>query len=270
MREVRHPRRLLLLLPTIAASAVVLTLSGSGAAVWAAEVDNVISASQEKTRLSQASQDRIDNINAEIQKRLADYRAVLKEIDGLKVYNQQMEKQISNQGIEMNNLSESIDNVTVIERQITPLMLTMIKTLKKFVELDVPFLQEERRERVANLEELMDVSDVAVSEKFRSVIEAYQTENEYGRTIETYKGQLTIEDEVREVEFLKIGRVGLYYQTMDGEHSGIYDQASGDFVALDNKYRSQILRGLRIAKKQAAPDLLRLPIPAAAAEEAAQ
>ncbi len=267
MREVRHPRRLLLLLPTIAASAVILTLSGSGSAAWAAEVDNVISASQEKTRLSQASQNRIDQINNEIQKRLADYRGVIKEIDGLKVYNQQMEKQISNQGLEMQDLSESIDNVTVIERQITPLMLRMIDALKQFVELDVPFLLEERQDRVTNLEELMDVSDVAVSEKFRSVIEAYQTENEYGRTIETYKGELSIEGEVREVEFLKIGRVGLYYQTMDGEHSGIYDQVSGDFVTLDDKYRSQILQGLRIAKRQAAPDLLRLPVPAA---EAAQ
>ncbi len=265
MREGRHPRRLLLLLPTIAASAVILTLSGSGSAAWAAEVDNVISASQEKTRLSQASQNRIDQINNEIQKRLADYRGVIKEIDGLKVYNQQMEKQISNQGLEMQDLSESIDNVTVIERQITPLMLRMIDALKQFVELDVPFLLEERQDRVTNLEELMDVSDVAVSEKFRSVIEAYQTENEYGRTIETYKGELTIEGEVREVEFLKIGRVGLYYQTMDGEHSGIYEQASGDFVALSDKYRSQILQGLRIAKKQAAPDLLRLPVPAAEA-----
>ena len=265
MREGRHPRRLLLLLPTIAASAVILTLSGSGSAAWAAEVDNEISASQEKTRLSQASQNRIDQINNEIQKRLADYRGVIKEIDGLKVYNQQMEKQISNQGLEMRDLSESIDNVTVIERQITPLMLRMIDALKQFVELDVPFLLEERQDRVTNLEELMDVSDVAVSEKFRSVIEAYQTENEYGRTIETYKGELTIEGEVREVEFLKIGRVGLYYQTMDGEHSGIYEQASGDFVALSDKYRSQILQGLRIAKKQAAPDLLRLPVPAAEA-----
>ncbi len=267
MREVRHPRRLLLLLPTMAASAVVLTLSGSGSAVWAAEVDNVISASEEKTRLSQASQDRIDQINNEIQQRLADYRSVIKEIDGLKVYNRQMEKQISNQGIEIRDLSESIDSVTVIERQIMPLMLRMIAALKQFVDLDVPFLEEEREERVANLEELMDVSDVAISEKFRSVIEAYQTENEYGRTIETYKGELTFDDGVREVEFLKIGRVGLYYQTMDGEDSGIYDKDSEEFVPLDDKYRSQILQGLRIAKKQSAPDLLRLPIPAA---EAAQ
>ena len=178
-----------------------------------------------------------------------------------------MEKQISNQGIEILDLSDSIDNVTVIERQIMPLMLRMIAALKQFVDLDVPFLEEEREERVANLEELMDVSDVAISEKFRSVIEAYQTENEYGRTIETYKGELTFDDGVREVEFLKIGRVGLYYQTMDGEDSGIYDKDSEEFVPLDDKYRSQILQGLRIAKKQSAPDLLRLPIPAA---EAAQ
>ncbi len=267
MREVGSNGRSFRRLPMLAVSVFAVLFGGALATGFAADVDNVMSASQDKTRLSQASQQRINNINDEIQKRLADFRAVVKENDGLRVYNRQMEKQISNQQNEMQELDESIDNVTVIERQITPLMLRMIEALDQFVDLDVPFLEDERMGRVASLIELMDVSDVAVSEKFRSVMEAYQTENDYGRTIEAYKGELEIESELRDVEFLRIGRVGLYYQTMDGEFSGTWNQASGRFESLDSKYRSQILQGLRIAKKQAAPDLLTLPIPA---PEAAQ
>ena len=99
---------------------------------------------------------------------LSDYKIVLKEIEGLRVYNRQLEKQISNQEKEMAQLSSSIDEVTVIERQITPLMLRMIDGLEQFVELDVPFLLEERRDRIERLREIMDRADVAVSEKFLS------------------------------------------------------------------------------------------------------
>ena len=67
------------------------------------------------------------------------FKAVNKEIDGLLVYNKQIEKQIANQDQEILDLNKAIDEVSVIERQITPLMLRMIDGLEQFVALDVPF-----------------------------------------------------------------------------------------------------------------------------------
>ena len=100
---------------------------------------------------------------------------MLKEIEGLRVYNAQLTKQIRSQEQEMGKLAESIDQVTLIERQITPLMLRMIDGLEQFVELDMPFLLDERRDRVARLREMMDRADVTASEKFSQVLTRFRS-----------------------------------------------------------------------------------------------
>ena len=71
--------------------------------------------------------------------------------------------------------------------------------------------------RVANLKRLMDDADTPLSEKYRRVMEAYQVEVQYGHTIEAYQGELRDPGSSRMVEFLRLGRVGLYYLSLDGK-----------------------------------------------------
>ena len=166
----------------------------------------------------------------------------------------------------MEQLDESIAEVSVVERQITPLMLRMLEGLDQFIELDVPFLMDERRARVTRLQDIMERANVSAAEKFRAVIEAYQIESEFGRTIEAYKDSLDIEGQSRQVDLLRIGRVALVYQTVGGEFNGVWDQNKRDWEPLDpTEYRNHIAKGLKIARKQVAPDLLMMPIAAAEA-----
>ncbi|MEO2268599.1 DUF3450 domain-containing protein [Pseudoalteromonas pernae] len=231
--------------------------------LMANELDTVKDKSGEINKLATASQTKIDNIADNMQTRLQKFKALNKEIDGLSVYNAQLNKQISNQVEEMANLNASMDQVSVIERQITPLMLRMIEGLEQFVSLDVPFLEQERAQRVAHLRKLMDRADVASSEKFRRVLEAYQVEVDYGRTIEAYTSLLSVDGVEREVDFLRIGRLELIYLTRDGKQAGAWDKDTKQFVKLDDSTINQINKGLRIARKQLAPDMLTLPIQAA-------
>lgn len=229
----------------------------------AASLDGVFSASERKLKLAQASQVKIDKIVEQTQGVHSQWQAVTKEIDGLEVYNTLLDRQIANQLTDMSDLNTSIDQVTVIERQITPLMLRMIDALDQFVALDVPFLPEERAGRVERLRGLLERSDVTVAEKFRSVMEAYQIENDYGRTIESYNAMHEVGGAEREVSFLRLGRTGLYYQSNDGQFSGVWDQEAGGWVELtDGASRNQIRQGLRIANKQVAPELMLLPVKA--------
>ena len=226
----------------------------------AQSLDQILSAQQGRTRLAQESQERVDSVVKQTRSLEDQFKAAMKEIDGLKVYNTLLGLQVDNQIAKMADLRESIDQVEVINRQIVPIMTQMIEGLEQFVVLDIPFLLEERQERVAKLIDLMERDDVTVAEKFRKVTEAYQIEMDYGSTIEAYKDTVNIDGGTREVDFLRVGRIALIYQSQDGKISGAWDQSARQWQALDDGYSSQIKFGLQIAKKQKAPDLVLLPI----------
>ena len=160
----------------------------------------------------------------------------------------------------MEKLSTSIDQVTLIERQITPLMLRMIDGLEQFVNLDLPFLVDERVGRVERLRDMMERADVAVSEKFSQILRAFQIENEYGRTMEAYGDTINIEGAEIKADVLKVGRVALVYQTPDGEVTGRWDSDAQQWEELDDSYTTPVRNGIRMARKQLSVDMLPLPV----------
>jgi hypothetical protein len=210
-----------------------------------------------------ASQKKIDEISSETERLFARFSNTLRQIDSTRVYNGQMRQLITSQEAELASLADQIDRVEIVGRSVTPLMLRMIEGLEAFVKLDVPFLMDERRERISDLRKVMTRADVSKSEQFRQILEAYQIETEFGRTIEAYRSTLDRDGKKITVDFLRFGRVALLYQTLDGSEAGVWDQANRRWEPLDSGYRSAIREGLRIARKQAAPDLIRLPLPAA-------
>ncbi|MBO9490095.1 DUF3450 domain-containing protein [Endozoicomonas sp. G2_1] len=223
-------------------------------------IDDVAKAGQQINQSASKSQAKIDKISDQIQSKLQQFKTVNKEIDGLNVYNGQMQTQINNQMEELEQIAVSMEQVSVIERQVSPLMARMIDTLAMFVELDVPFLEEERSKRIDGLKTLLERADIAVSEKFRRVLEAYQVEVDYGRTIEAYTGLIEVNGQERDVDFLRIGRVTLVYQTRDGNTMGIWNQKARSWQELPSSYRTDINKALRIARKQLAPDLIVVPL----------
>jgi len=238
-------------------------LAGTVAAVQASTLDSILKVGDAKNNAARKSQVKIDRLADETRDLLSDYKTVTKQIDGLKVYNARLQRQIDNQLLRIGEIDEAIDQVTIISRQMTPLVIRMIDGLQKFVELDVPFHMDERQQRVDFLRANLDRSDVTVAEKFRQVLEAYKIENEYGRKIDAYKGSVEIEGVERDVNFFRVGRIALLYQTTDTEISGAWDQRSRSWVPLDRgEYRNAIMKGLRIARKEASIDLMNLPVAA--------
>lgn len=238
-------------------------LGGSVAAVQATTLDSILAVGKSKNDAARNSQTKIDRLADETRDLLTDYKTVTKQVDGLKVYNTRLQRQIDNQMTRIVEIDEAIDQVTVIQRQMTPLIIRMIDGLEKFVELDVPFHLKEREQRIAFLRSNLDRSDVSVAEKFRQVLEAYKIENEYGRKIDAYKGNVEIDGKDRDVNFLRVGRIALLYQTTDTEISGAWDQGSRSWVSLDRgEYRNAIMKGLRIARKEASIDLMNMPVAA--------
>ena len=222
-------------------------------------LSQILGTQTERTLIAQESQVRVDKVVTQTRSMEDQYRATLKEIDGLLIYNKLLELQIENQERVKVDLEQSIANVAIVNRQIVPVMTRMIDSLEQFISLDVPFLNQERTDRVNGLKELMSRQDVTVAEKFRKVTEAYQIENDYGRTIETYKDTLEVDGAFLELDFLRIGRIALMYQSVDGKRSGVWNQDTQSWDDASDQ-RNQIKLGLSIAKKQVAPDLVILPV----------
>ena len=244
-------------------SAFIYAVAGLSTQAFAASIIEVMQEGENRADASATAQTQINSVADQTEKIINDYRTITKVVDGLRVYNALLQTQLDNQESEMQALTESIANVALIERQIVPLMIRMVDALDEFVQLDTPFLAKERADRIVRLREVMERSDVSAAEKFRIVIEGYQIENDYGRTIEAYKGSTEINGNQLEVDFLRIGRVALMYQTVGGAHTGVWDSSQGQFVELPPAvYEKQVADGLKIARKQVAPDLLVVPVSA--------
>ena len=221
-----------------------------------------VNVQSEIERSAAQSQKKIDSLADKTERMLAEYKLVMTQYDSLKGYNDQVARIVESQEEELAGIDAQLAEIDATNQGVIPLMARMVETLGKFVELDVPFLPEERHKRVAELRALLDRADVTISEKYRRILEAYQVEMEYGRTIEAYTDEIETDGTRRSVDFLRIGRTAFLYQTLDQKETAVWNARTGAWELLGDEYRKPVMQGLRIARKQAPPDLIKLPIPA--------
>jgi hypothetical protein len=209
-------------------------------------------------KLAASGQKTVNTVDDQRQKMFEEYRMTLRKIESTKAYNKQLVDLMKSQDKEKISLAKQIDSIKDTNKDIVPLMISMVETIEKMVAIDTPFLAEERAQRVDNLKKMMKRADVTTSEKYRRILEAYQIENEYGKTIEAYRGKLPERDLT--VDFLRVGRLMLVYQTLDAKEQGVWDKTQKKFVAVDSDFKKSIREGLRMARKQTAPNLITLPV----------
>ena len=212
---------------------------------------------------SARSQLRIGQLADQTTELLADYRLTLQQLDRIQIYNDNLAKLVADQEAEKASISKQLEDFVIVEQGIVPLMFDMITSLEQFISLDMPFQLQERQGRAARLRDNMDKADITISEKYRQIMDAYLIETDFGRSTEAYTGNLEIDGVDTQVDFLRVGRVLLAYQTQDRARTGFWNKQVNQWEPLPDNYRNAVTQGLRIARKQAAPDLLRLPVPAA-------
>ncbi len=227
---------------------------------WADQTDDIVRAGVARGKTATASQKRIDKISEDTEKVITKYHQQRKSVDVLKQYNDRMRRTLEAQTVAMTKLERSIEDASLIERQIVPLMLRMISGLDKFIEADMPFKLEERRARVSRIKGYLTNANIAAAERFRQVLEAYSTENNYGKTVDVYTEELDINGAKRTVNILQVGRAGLYYQTIDGGESGYWDKPNKQWKELDSSHSEGIAQAIRISQGKAPANLMTLPI----------
>jgi hypothetical protein len=189
------------------------------------------------------------------------YAKLLADADSYEKYNVLIARQLDSQTGELAVLEAQFNQLDATGADVVGLVARMFEKLEAFVAKDLPFLDpvSDRKERIERLRNLISDEGVSLSEKYRRLLEAYQIELEYGRNLATYAGTM---DDGREAEFVRVGRIALLYRTADGTESGYWDRNERKWV-VDNDLIDDVLTAERIAKKELAPDVIEVPLPAA-------
>lgn len=240
---------------------LILTVFGLTLPVSAADaLDRVLAQQQRIQQDAIRSQQRIDGLDDETRRLLEEYRGIRADLDNLRKYNEQLSRMVVAQEAEIADLEAQVSEVEVTRRRILPLMVEMVGALQQFVAADTPFLPQERGLRQQGLQELLDAPDSGLAEKYRRILEAYRIEADYAYSIEAYTGELSLQDQTRTVDYLRLGRTGLYYLSLDRQSAAVWDPRQDLWHPLGAEHLDDIERAIRVARKQLPPELLTLPV----------
>ncbi len=231
-------------------------------AARAQSVDAILEAEAERIERRQQRQEQIDQIASEMRRFFDERQRVLKDLEGIQIHNRMMQARVDDQNRTLADLRSSIDRVTEVERQILPLMTRMIAGLERFIENDVPFLLDERLANVERLRSLLDRADVTAASQFRNVLEAWQIEmTDYGQQSETYTGEIDVVDgTMRQVDFLRIGRVAFMYVTPDDRIAAAWNKETESWERLPESYVTPIRTAIDVLEGEITPRMFTIPV----------
>ncbi|MFM9270997.1 DUF3450 domain-containing protein [Halomonas elongata] len=236
------------------AAGLALTLAASASAQSSLR-DEALDAQRTQAEL----QERIDNADDAVREQLRELRQAREETRRLQAYNEELAPVVERQAATLEERRSGVESLAETREALPGMMREMVERLRTWVEHDMPFLRDERLARVASLESTLTAADLSSAEKLERVLAAWRAELDYGRELDAWRGELP-GDTPREVEFLRIGRIGWYYLTPDGHQGGVWKAEAGEWQSLDESTLAEIRKGLRIVREQRAPAMLDLPV----------
>ncbi|MDC8804305.1 DUF3450 domain-containing protein [Halomonas pacifica] len=207
-----------------------------------------------------ALQERIDAADDESRAMLEELRRLEGETRRLRLENQRLAPGLETRAERLDRREAALEALADTRQALPELQQALIERLAAWVDADLPFLVEQRRGRVEALRASLTDPDLDDAERLERILAAWRAELDYGREMDAWRGTLDAGEARREVDFLRLGRVGLYYLTPDGRQGGVWLAEPGRWDALDDAQRRQVRQGLRMARDQRAPELLRLPV----------
>lgn len=205
-------------------------------------------------------QSRIDAADDESREMLEELRRLEGETRRLEARAEAEAPRLERREERLDEREAALDALTETREVLPAVEQALVSRLQSWIEQDLPFLEAERLARVEGLESGMADPDASAAERLDRILAAWRAELDYGRELDAWRGTLEVGDERREVDFLRLGRVGFYYLTPDGREGGVWRDDAERWEALDETGRVELRHGLRIARDQRAPELLTLPI----------
>lgn len=249
---------------SLVATALVGSLAFAGTSYAADPLEKIHAAEGQIHKAAAQSQAKIDSIQEQTQELIFEYRDVVAQIEINKVYNDHVAKLVAAQNEDIASLESQIAEIENTKRNVVPLMYRMIDMLEQFVAADIPVKLEIRQDRIAKLRDVMVNPNVSTSEKYRQVLEAYQIEKDYGSAVEAWQATEAFDgSEPVTADFVHVGRIALIAQSKDLKNAWVWNNSSRSWQKVGDEYLKDITKTIRMARKQAPLDLIKLPIFAA-------
>lgn len=192
--------------------------------------------------------------------------ALQSEFENISYLNEKLQKElqkieaIHNSELEKNHeLLRKQKQIDKIKNELNSFLEKVVFELEEFTQKDLPFHKEERENRITNLKELLLNDEIKAAEKYRQIFEALKIETDYAKTIEVYQNEINVKNETKTADILRIGRVSLFYLTLDKNESGFFNPLTNQYESLDSKFNSKIEKAAAIAKGEQISEFVDLP-----------
>jgi len=229
--------------------------------IWAEDFpEKVKKPVKNSIEIRQATQREEDLWAVEKQKLDTEYKSLLAEKEDLLAENKMLQKEAKRH---QNTIADAKQKITALEqitKELRPYLGCVYTQLVQSVSASPPFLQKERQMRLKRLGDTIDNPEISVNEKFRKLLEALQIEAEYGTSVEVYRELIDFENNKILVNIFRLGRLSLFFQTLDRKTSVVYNPVLASWDRLPAEFNREIGIAIDIAKKRRAAALLLLPI----------
>ena len=224
-----------------------------------AQLEQALRVAKGSTAAAAASQKKVETLDDAADTAVRDYRAVLQQIDNMKLFVDQQDIYLDGQKADIQSLHEQLSSVEAVKRGMVPMMFKMAAAIEDSVNSDMPFKLRERHARLDRMKASLADPSISPTEQYRQVLAVYKNEVAYGQGLSSYEGAHPKKPGVK-VDYLMVGRLALMYMSKDEKDLGYYDMNSKSWKTMDAKRSVEVRHAMRVAKGESAAEMVSAPI----------
>ena len=170
------------------------------------------------------------------------------------------EAYIAREKADIRELRDRTDAALATRRDLDPVMETLYAELVRARDEDLPFAQDERRARLADLRRTLDDPEATAGDKLGRLLEALRMEAGYSLDTEAEDAVMQEDGAPMAVTVLRAGRLALLRMPASGAWVERFDPASGEWIRLPDADGRELAKAVQISRKQRIAELVYLPV----------
>ncbi len=206
------------------------------------------------------TQDVEDRWTAEQRELEAEYDRLVNRRDELSEKRQRLRKRAAVLKTTLNAQTNQLREISRITAELDPFLEETYQRIAGHIAGDTPFLMDERENRLHHLRRTLDDPLVSTGEKFRKIMETISVEAGYGNTVEIYREKILFNDREILADLFRLGRISLFFKTLDGKTVGRWDPAHETWRPLPETHKRPIQDAMDMAAKHRSVEVVTLPV----------